>query len=92
MKETKHFISRLSQRSLSRSLVELVCWFGKRDNRNRIILNMKDIDEQLLEVERLKQNLLKARKKGSVYVVEDNGVLITAYFGGRNNGFGRRGK
>ena len=92
MRETKHFVSRVSQRAISKSLVELVCWFGERDERNRIILNMKNIDEQLVEVEKLKQDLLKARRKGSVYVVEDTGALITAYYSGRHNGFRRRGK
>lgn len=92
MTKTNHMISRMTKRAIDQSLVEIACHHGERDNRNRILLNLKEIDAQLIYLEATKQALLQARKKGGVVVVEENGTLITTYIRGRYNKGSRRGR
>lgn len=68
----------MSQRGISGDLVGLVQQFG-RDDRDRRILNRKDLQRLLNDIDGLKRVVLKALDKGGVVVVEADGALITTY-------------
>lgn len=80
---TKHFQSRMSQRGLPKKIIDLVLEFGK-DNGDKLILNRKETQKLIDEVDDFKKNLLKVMDKGGVTVVLDNESLITAYNLDRN--------
>ena len=78
MAKTKHFGSRISQRGIRQSTVELAQRYGVRKG-DKLILSKKQLRNLLSEFDLIRKNLLCAMDKGGVVVVEDNGVLITAY-------------
>ena len=80
---TKHFQSRMSQRGLPKKIIDLVLEFGK-DNGDKLILNRKETQKLIDEVDNFKRDLLKVMDKGGVTVVLDNESLITAYNLDRN--------
>ena len=78
MCKTRHIQQRMSQRGIQQAMVDLVLNFGKTQG-NKVILNRSGIDKVLLEIENIKQNALKARKKGGLVVVDIDGSLVTTY-------------
>ncbi len=78
MKTTKHSLARMSQRGLSKKIVDLVFEFGKEKG-DKLILNRKSTQKLLDEIDTMKKDLLRIMDKGGVTVVIDNNTLITAY-------------
>ena len=83
MFSTNHFKSRMSQRGLPKKIIDLVLEFGK-DNGDKLILNRKETQKLIDEVDDFKKNLLKVMDKGGVTVVLDNEFLVTTYNLDRN--------
>lgn len=80
---TKHFQSRMSQRGLPKKIIDLVLEFGK-DKGDKLILNRKETQKLIDEVDNFKRDLLKVMDKGGVTVVLDNESLVTTYNLDRN--------
>jgi hypothetical protein len=80
---TKHFQSRMSQRGLPKKIIDLVLEFGK-DKGDKLILNRKETQKLIDEVDNFKRDLLKVMDKGGVTVVLDNEFLVTTYNLDRN--------
>ena len=78
VKTTKHSLARMSQRGLTKQLIELVVEFGK-DRGDKVILNKKMTQKVISEIDCLRKELVKIIDKGGVTVVMDNGSIITAY-------------
>jgi hypothetical protein len=75
---TKHMQARMSQRGIPGELVDLVRQYG-RDDRDRLVLNRKDLHGLLGKVRDLERVVMKALDKGGVVVVEADGALLTTY-------------
>ncbi len=69
MKTTKHSLARMSQRGLTKQLIELVVEFGK-DKGDKVILNKKMTQKVISEIDSLRKELIR---------VIDNDAIITAY-------------
>jgi len=78
MKTTKHSLARMSQRGLSKKLVDLVFEFGKGKG-DKLILNRKATQKLIDEIDGMRKDLLRVMDKGGVTLVVDNNTLITAY-------------
>ncbi len=86
MPKTKHFISRIQQRGILQSTIEVAQRYGFPKG-DKIILGKKQIDAAIKTLDQERRDLLKARDQGGVIAVEADGVLITAY---RLNSFRRK--
>lgn len=75
---TNHVLARMSQRGISKKLVDLVCEYGKEKG-DKLILNKKTTQMVIQEIDSMRKELLRIMDKGGVTVVLDNGALITAY-------------
>ena len=78
MTKTSHLVVRMSQRGITQEMIDLVRRFGERFG-DRIVLKRKDIQKTIDELDELRASLLKIMDKGGVVVVEEDGVLVTAY-------------
>ena len=78
MVTTKHCHARMSQRGLPKKLLNLVLEFGK-DKGDKLILNRKDTQKVIDEIDMIRKELLRIMDKGGVTVVLNNNSLITAY-------------
>ena len=78
MRHSKHFSARVNQRGIEKAMVDLVLTLG-RCELDKYILDRREVDRRLDEINRERGLLLKVRDKGGVVVVADNGTLITAY-------------
>lgn len=78
MARTRHIHKRMSQRSISSRLVDLVSNYGMESG-DKLILDRKNIDALLKAVDYFRKDLLTLQSKGGVVVVENNGVQITTY-------------
>ena len=86
MSKTGHFISRMQQRGILQSSIEVAQRYGFPKG-DKFILGRKQIDIAIKTLDQERKALLKARDQGGVVAVEANGVLITAY---RFNSFNRK--
>ena len=68
----------MNQRGITADLVDLTYRFGDWVG-DRCQLNQKAIDRRLADLDRERANLLRARDKGGVVVVEAGGSQITTY-------------
>jgi hypothetical protein len=78
MRISQHAAQRMSQRGISRRLVELTLQYGRIEG-DRRVLDRKEsqrLIEDLTEQMRIAKRVLD---KGGVTVVEQNGALITTY-------------
>jgi hypothetical protein len=73
----------MSQRGLPKKIIDLVLEFGK-DKGDKLILNRKETQKLIDEVDNFKRDLLKVMDKGGVTVVLDNESLVTTYNLDRN--------
>ena len=78
MSKTKHFLSRIQQRGILQSSIELAQRYGFPKG-DKYILGRKQIDVAIKTLDQERRDLLKARDQGGVIAVEAEGVLITAY-------------
>jgi len=78
MSQTRHFISRIQQRGILQSSIEVAQRYGFPKG-DKFILGKKQIDIAINTLDKERKALLKARDQGGVIAVEANGVLITAY-------------
>ena len=78
MSQTSHFISRIQQRGILQSSIEVAQRYGFPKG-DKFILGKKQIDIAIKTLDKERKALLKARDQGGVIAVEANGVLITAY-------------
>ena len=78
MSQTRHFISRIQQRGILQSSIEVAQRYGFPKG-DKFILGKKQIDIAIKTLDKERKALLKARDQGGVVAVEANGVLITAY-------------
>jgi hypothetical protein len=81
--KTRHIQQRMNKRAIRQSVLEIAHIFGVtrcRGDVNKVTLNIKGIDQVLIELELLKKRLSDARKKGGVTIVEAlDGTEITTY-------------
>ena len=78
MTKTSHFISRIQQRGILQSTIEIAQRYGKPKG-DKLILGKKQIDNAIKQLDNERKSLIKARDQGGVVAVEADGVLITAY-------------
>lgn len=78
MNKTKHFNQRTSQRGIPHELAMLTVEIGRMQG-DRYVLGRKEVDEELDRLDERRRLLLKARDKGGLVVVADEGAFITAY-------------
>lgn len=78
MKHSKHIGSRMNQRGIGRTMVDLALTHG-RCEQDKYVLDRREVDRRLEEINHERGLLLKVRDKGGVVVVADDGILITAY-------------
>lgn len=75
---TKHMQARMSQRGISKDLVDLTMQFGEPDG-DKFRLGRKEIDRLVSNLDALRSKALKARDKGGLVVVAAGECLITTY-------------
>ena len=78
MTKTRHFCSRIQQRGILQSTIEMAQRYGFPRG-DKMILGKKQIDLAIKDLDQERKNLLRARDQGGVVAVEADGVLITAY-------------
>lgn len=78
MHTTHHFAQRMSQRGVSRDMVELVRDYGVPEG-NKVILGRRDTAKLIQELMRKLRILKKIQDKGGLVVVEAGESLITTY-------------
>ena len=75
---TNHVLARMSQRGISKKLIDLVCEYGN-ERGDKLILNRKTTQRVIKEIDSMKKELLRIMDKGGVTIVFNNDILITAY-------------
>ena len=75
MAKTRHIHQRMSQRSISQQMLELVKVFGV-GNGDKTYLS---IDDALSELNRISKEMQKMKSRGGLVLVESGEVEITAY-------------
>lgn len=79
MAKTRHYGSRISQRGIHETTVELALRYGTPYG-DRCVLSRKQIRHVIQEFDRQRKELVRAMDKGGVVVVvKEDGTLITAY-------------
>lgn len=78
MQQTQHIQQRMSQRGISRDMVELVLTHGVPDQ-DKYVLGRKEALRLLEDFQRSERLLKKILDKGGVVVVADGDALITTY-------------
>lgn len=78
MSRTRHFEARMSQRGITRDIVELVLEYGEVEQDKRV-LGRRELVQLIDHLDDLKRTALRAMDKGGIVVVEAEGRLVTAY-------------
>ena len=78
MIKTNHYRSRIQQRGVLQSTVDLAIAYGSKRG-DKFILGKKQLRVVLAELDQLRKQVLKAVDQGGVVAVESEGCLITAY-------------
>jgi len=78
MNSTMHVQERMSQRGISKAMVEYVVEHGKPEH-DRVILGRKEALQILESLQEQQRILKKILDKGGVVVVADGNSLITTY-------------
>ncbi len=78
MQKTQHIQQRMSQRGVSRDMVELVLEHGAMDQ-DKYILGRREALNLLEVIQRRERVIKKILDKGGVTVVAEDGRLITTY-------------
>ena len=75
---TNHILARMSQRGISKKLVDLVYEYGKEQG-DKLILNRKTTLTLIKEIDSMRKELLRIMDKGGVTVVLQDNTYITTY-------------
>ncbi|WP_267356659.1 MULTISPECIES: DUF4258 domain-containing protein [unclassified Methylobacterium] len=75
---TRHMHTRMNQRGIDGAMVELALTHG-RCEQDKYVLDRREVDRRIGELDRERGLLLKVRDKGGVVVISDDDMLITAY-------------
>lgn len=78
MHTTQHIQQRMSQRGISRAMVDLVMTHGTLE-KDKIVLGKKEALERLESLRQEERILKKILDKGGVIIVTENDSLITTY-------------
>lgn len=78
MQSTRHIEQRMSQRGISKAMVNLVLTHGVIDG-DKYIVGKKEAQQRLCEIESERRVWTKIIDKGGVEVVAAGGALITTY-------------
>ena len=78
MPKTNHFLSRIQQRGILQSTIEVAQKYGLPKG-DKLILGKKEIDVAIKSLDLERKNLIKARDQVGLVAVVADGVLITAY-------------
>jgi hypothetical protein len=75
---SKHIVSRMNERGIGKAMVDLALTYGRCDQ-DKYVLDRREVDRRLEEIDRERGLLLKVRDKGGVVVVMGGDTLITTY-------------
>ena len=78
MKYTQHFVKQAHNRGITSTMITLVELFGYEYG-DRMLLDRKQTQELLLEVNVLRKQLIKLCEKGGIALVRKNGQVITGF-------------
>ena len=78
MRTTNHNLVRMSQRGITRKMMDTVVDWGSSRG-DKVTINGKLAQEMVKEINQLKKILLKIIDKGGVTVVVSDDMLITTY-------------
>jgi len=78
MAKTRHIHKRMSQRGINSRLIDMVSQYGVKQ-RDKYMLNRKQIDALLSGMDEMRKMLLKIRDKGGIVLVETEDCQITTY-------------
>ena len=78
MDTTRHVLQRMSQRGVTREMIDLVLEHG-RISHDKATLGRKDAQELLARMQRQMRILKKILDKGGLVVVAENDRIITTY-------------
>ena len=79
MECTHHFKQRMTQRGISKRMVDLAIDYGKLESNDKYVLRQKDAVKLLSELQDSLRHLKKIIDKGGVTVVVNGESLITTY-------------
>ena len=85
MAKTRHMHQRMGQRGVTQKMLDMVERFGTRRG-DKHILDRKNIDQLVGEMDTLRSRLIHLRDKGGLVVIQEQGLQITTY---RMNSFAR---
>lgn len=78
MNTTRHFSQRMSQRGVSREMVDVVRDYGVLEG-DKVVLGQRDAGRLINELMRKLRVLKKIQDKGGLVVVESGDSLVTTY-------------
>jgi len=78
MNETHHIKKRSRQRGITKEMIDLTLYYGKRSG-DKIKLGVRQIKDLIKKDNSLKPQLLKILDKGGLIVIFSETTLITAY-------------
>lgn len=75
---TAHASQRMSQRGISKMLIDVVLQYGE-NQQDKVILSKRQAQESITQLEQQLRSLKKIADKGGVVVVASGNALITTY-------------
>ena len=78
MAKTKHFNSRMQQRGILTSTLQMAQKYGWPKG-DKLVLGKKQIQSALKSLDQERKQLIKAMDQGGIVAVEADGYLITTY-------------
>ena len=78
MAKTRHFCSRIQQRGILQSTIEMAQRYGFPKG-DKMILGKKQIQCALQAIDKERKHLVQALDQGGIIAIESSGDLITAY-------------
>ena len=78
MRFTQHAHLRMTQRGITRSMIDLVLEYGQLEQ-DKAILNRKHVQELIRELEQKLRTAKKILDKGGCVVIEADNAILTTY-------------
>jgi len=78
MVTSNHLVTRMNQRGIPGTLLNLVAEFGK-PKQDKIILDKKLTLKIIEKIDKIRRDLIKIADKGGIVLVVDDNVMITTY-------------